>query len=474
MCQCLLKQLPDEVDIALVLNPKLSTVDLLSTICDELSVPYDRYRKTLKHLIDPLNHYLLTAHAKGRRTVLMIDEAQNLGFDVLEQIRLLTNLETSKTKLLQIILIGQPELKKRLESRQLRQLNQRITARYHLMPLNETETRQYIHHRVAISHGQPDIFKSAAIHRIFQLSSGIPRLINLICDRSLLGAYANNTRQVTKSIVNQAAHEIDSRLISVQRKTRLTTLISVLIFSIVFAAFFHSREWNRLNFLKNLPVSVTSKQQDKMVISGPVNHQNPARQKAEFRTYIQHSDLTLQRAFKSLLKHWNLAQTKSLDCTQLALNCLADTTSWAELVSLHRPAIMEFPLEKLNKHYLLLISVKNGQPVFMNDDTEISFSLEEVISIWQGKFLMLWKSPYEKVNIIYPHQHSPAVIWLRKQFDLSTGGEHADYFDGDLLLKVQGFQASHQLLADGIAGPRTIIHLQNQNTPHTTRSQRVH
>lgn len=200
LCHCLLEQLPDNVDIALVLNPKLNAIELLATVCDELQITYDQDKQTLKSLVDSLNHHLLEAHALGRKTVLMIDEAQNLSLDVLEQIRLLTNLETSKTKLLQIILIGQPELKQLLEKKELRQLNQRITARYHLSPLSYSDTKKYIEHRLIVCGGDEKIFTHNAIKKVYKLTGGIPRLINILADRGLLGAYATNNPNVTKKI----------------------------------------------------------------------------------------------------------------------------------------------------------------------------------------------------------------------------------------------------------------------------------
>jgi general secretion pathway protein A len=183
--------------------------------------------------------------------------------------------------------------------------------------------------------------------------------------------------------------------------------------------------------------------------------------------YLQQPELTLQRAFGDLLRRWQLPAVNHPDCAQLPLNCLADKASWPELIALQRPAIMEFPVNINEKRFLLLIAVKNGQPVFANENTEISFPLQQVLSLWQGNYLLLWQSPHAKVEVISPHQQSPAVVWLREQLDLqegvSTQVRSTDYFDDTLQAKVLAFQQSQQLRADGIAGPRTIIHLQNHN-----------
>ena len=180
--RCLLEQLPHDTDIAIILNPALNAMELLATACDELGISYDVDNHTLKTLTDKLHGFLLENHARGRKTVLLIDEAQHLDFDVLEQIRLLTNLETNSEKLLQIILIGQPELAQMLAQPELRQLNQRITARYNLEPLNLDETGAYIHHRLQVAGMSPDriIFPSSVVRGIYQRTRGIPRVINVL------------------------------------------------------------------------------------------------------------------------------------------------------------------------------------------------------------------------------------------------------------------------------------------------------
>ncbi len=208
VCRAFLEQLPLDVDVALVLNPALTAVELLHAICDEFGLDVPAPEQSAKVLVDRLNRFLLDAHARGRRPVLIIDEAQNLRPKVMEQIRLLTNLETPKQKLLQIFLIGQPELRGVLASPDLRQLNQRITARFHLKPLGVNETAAYIDHRIAVAGVDRPLFTAAALRRVHRYSGGVPRLINLLCDRALLGAAVSRRMQVTPAIVNQAAREV--------------------------------------------------------------------------------------------------------------------------------------------------------------------------------------------------------------------------------------------------------------------------
>ncbi len=207
LCRCLLSQLPDDVDVALLLNPNLDSKELLAAICDELKIEYQSTSEP-KQLLAKLNDFLLTRFAEGRHTVVIIDEAQLLSGEVLEQIRLLTNLETTTRKLLQIILIAQPEFNATLQRTDLRQLTQRITARYHLSPLSSRETSEYIRYRLGVAGCQRSLFSGGAVQHIFKRSAGVPRLVNVICDRALMGAYAKDMTAVTASIARTAAREV--------------------------------------------------------------------------------------------------------------------------------------------------------------------------------------------------------------------------------------------------------------------------
>jgi general secretion pathway protein A len=208
LCRCLLEQLPPEVDVALILNPRVTVTEFLASVCEELRIPHKGELWSVKLLVDSLHRYLLEAHARGRRTVLIVDEAQQLPPSVLEQIRLLTNLETPTRKLLQIILIGQPELATLLTQRNLRQLNQRITARFHLTSLRQRETSTYIRHRLRVAGGDSALFAPSAIRTVYRLSGGIPRLVNILCDRALLAGYARGARRVTPAMVRRAARDV--------------------------------------------------------------------------------------------------------------------------------------------------------------------------------------------------------------------------------------------------------------------------
>ncbi len=216
VCRCLLEQIPEQARVALVLNPRVSAIELLETICDELKIEYPEEGNTVKTYIDRINRFLIEANARNEKTVLIIDEAQNLDSSVLEQLRLLTNLETNQRKLLQIIILGQPELLDILARPEMRQLAQRITARFHLNALSYDEVRAYIAHRLAVAGQNVQLFPEAVLRRLFRLSKGIPRLINILCDRALLGCYVQNIYNVDMRTLNTAAKEVFGELKNVE------------------------------------------------------------------------------------------------------------------------------------------------------------------------------------------------------------------------------------------------------------------
>ena len=242
ICRGLLNELPDDVDIAFVINPRLSATEMLQSVCDDLGIDYAD-GDSLKVLVDSLNAFLLESYARGRNTILIIDEAQNLTDEVLEQLRLLTNLETSEKKLLQLILLGQPELNDKLARPALRQLAQRVTARFHLNPLSYAEMVEYVKHRLHVAGFRGDIFSRPALKHIYARSGGVPRLINVICDRALLGAYTSGQLTVEYPLVATACNEVLqvlpgsgrlSSLVSSGSKTWLWTTMLVVLFVVLF------------------------------------------------------------------------------------------------------------------------------------------------------------------------------------------------------------------------------------------------
>lgn len=241
LCRCMLMQLPENVDVALILNPQISHSELLVTLCDEIGIDYTRDESPI-NLLKMLNEHLLQAYAEGRRMVLVIDEAQLLTRAVLEQIRILTNLETTRQKLMQIILIGQPELSEILGRDDLRQLSQRITARYHLQPLDLRDAREYVKYRLAVAGCKRRVFSNRALRRVYEYSGGVPRLINVICDRALLGAYTRDEKNVSAPVVRKAAREVLGKSLRHRTRTWWTPAVVLAMVLGVLLLFPHTRE----------------------------------------------------------------------------------------------------------------------------------------------------------------------------------------------------------------------------------------
>ncbi len=246
VCRRLLEQLPDDLDVAFILNPRVTVEELLATVCDELGIAYPEGSISVKVFVDRINEFLIGTYAKGRRAVLIIEEAQNLCFGVLEQLRLLTNLETNERKLLQIIMVGQPELRDMLAKPELRQLAQRITARYHLGPLSGEEVAFYVSHRLSVAGGSGALFPASTMRKLSRLTDGIPRLINVLCDRALLGAYVQGKDGVDMVTLTKAAREVSgnsNRALSIAGYEKL--LAGVIIIVIALSAFYYHRRTAR-------------------------------------------------------------------------------------------------------------------------------------------------------------------------------------------------------------------------------------
>jgi len=481
LCHCLLQQIPENIDIALILNSKLNAIELLATICDELGIVYNKNQQSLKNLIDRLNQHLLTTHANGRRTVVLIDEAQNLSMEVLEQIRLLTNLETNKTKLLQIILVGQPELKELLKRQDLRQLNQRITARYHLLPLSLDETRAYIRHRLIVCNGNPEIFKQSAIRKIYKLSSGIPRVINILCDRALLGAYSTNTHVITPKIVRDAANE--SLGVANEKSSSLSALLGLLLLSCIAAGIYFQPYW--LKAINHAPVNLATTQPVLQVKPENTNQPQPlvrkepppieqintipAAKMTTFNDWINNPDYSLNTALISALKIWGkpIPTNQQVDCNYVettGLRCVFGKASWKDMLAIDRPAILEFSLTGEEKRHALLTGFGKNQSMIHFKDNMI-FPVADALKYWNGYYLMLEQSPTPDVKLIYPHQTSDNILWLRHLLDSIDGKsatvEQPRFYDDDLVARVMNFQHQYQLPEDGLVGSKTMAQLKN-------------
>ena len=472
-------RLPENADVAVVLNPQLSALEFLRTICEELGVSTPDEKDSSKALIDALNHYLLTAHGNGRRTIVVVDEAQNLARDVLEQVRLLTNLETPKQKLLQIILIGQPELRELLARTDLRQLAQRITGRYHLEPLSRDEAAEYVEHRLRVAGALGEIFDGAAKNEVFKLSQGVPRLINVICDRALLGAYSRESRRVTRTIVRRAAAEISGKTYTsplLQWATPVMVTAAVLL--IVFGAwslYLDQKSQAPAETQANVSPVTTELPPPKPTI--PVQEPPPETNIAdeppqEPETSLDEqlllaSDLTnIETALATLLDIWGLDNSNAANACNAAqttgFECLGQRGSWNNLRQLDRPAILTLTDNQGDSHLVVLTAIQGDHAELSIAGVSVSHRLEDVSELWFGQFLLIWKPPNGVSVALVPGATGPNVIWLRESLvaiDERYRAEpmESDVYDNTLATRVREFQRDHRLIVDGLAGTQTQI-----------------
>ena len=482
----LLNRMPANADVAVVLNPQLSVREFLVTVCEELSVPVPEDRGSIKALIDALNHHLLDAHADGRRTILVMDEAQNLAPDVLEEVRMLTNLETSKQKLLQIILIGQPELRDVLARNDLRQLAQRITGRYHLEPLSREETAQYIEHRLKVAGALGEVFDNGAKREVFRLSQGVPRLINVICDRALLGAYSSETRRVTRRMVRRAAAEITGK-----PRTATWPRWAVPAFgaaaAVVIALGFLSLLDARRDFVDaNVdpqPAAATVAQPapeavpDPVVTSAAVVEEPTPEESLDARLQLA-SDLTnTESALATLLELWGIEYRRGVrgcsQATAAGLECLFQRGSWSGLKQFDRPAVLTLVDSRGAAHRVVLSAIEGETVELLIGGVTVTHRITEVSEMWFGQYLLLWRPPSGASAAIGPGTRGPEVVWLRQSLAAigeryQTAAVDSDEFDDDLQQQVRAFQRDHRLDVDGLAGHQTQIIINTLLAPDDT------
>lgn len=508
--------MPD-LDIALCWNPHLEVREFVATICDELGVDYDARRDTsLKDLVDRLNRHLLATHANNRRTVLIIDEAQNLSRGVLEQLRLLTNLETHKHKLLRIILVGQPELEQLLARHDLRQLSQRITARFKLTPLGYGETRAYVQHRLKLAGGSQHLFSAAALLVLRRYTAGVPRLINMVCERALMGGYAHARSRIGPLIVSRAALETLPR----ERRGRWLRVAvpaaSLAGLAVVGALAWYpgieltrAAEWIQTGSAgAETPVAGESvgspgpaspTRVEDMVATGAGGDSyrpDPAvdteadsdgskgdaatdDSEASGDTDVSSGSggsTTAQATaapggipsgdadITQLLRLWGVfgAEVRT-DCDNLRvgdLRCLADSGNFGMIERYNRPALLTIRHEE-RTHKVLLSSLDGPNATLVGADGTRRISRAALSRIWNGRFEVVWRAD-SGVSLIQPGAVGSAVVWLRKRLDRIDGqnpetqlGPASPVYDKALERRLRAFQSANGLEADGMAGPRT-------------------
>jgi general secretion pathway protein A len=501
VCRCLLEQLPEHAEVAFILNPKYSITELLEAICDELKISYQHSAHRIKGYIDALNAHLLESHARGINTVLIIDEAQNLSFDVLEQIRLLTNLETSSQKLLQIILIGQPELLATLARPELRQLNQRITARYHLKALSREELSAYVGHRLAVGGRAAPLFTRAALRRLHRLTGGVPRMVNIICDRALLGAYVERCNRVDWWVLNRAAREILGQ--AERRPSRWRwALLPLLLMGLLLAGFLLPGGRELLALMRpDPPPLVQSDSQaqppplaveaiaepepeplaeppaeivEAQVVATPPALANPADWQWPDATDLAATEVL---AYQSLFRRWGLdfdPRRAPVVCRFARLHrrgCLQQVANLDELLKLNLPAVINLHNRGGQSFHAALVALDgSAASATLELAGELQrVDLDELRLAMQGSQLLLWRMPPGYREPIRPEASSPVVPWLEARLAQLQGRAAAlqpgQHYDEPLQLQVLAFQHHYQLVTDAVIGPQTLIQLSALTEP---------
>jgi general secretion pathway protein A len=484
----LLAQKLEHVDVAVVLNPRQNETEFVAAICDELDIKYPK-KGTLKSRVDALNAHLLEAHAQGRRTVVIIDEAQNLQPEVLEQVRLLTNLETDKEKLLRIMLVGQPELSQLLARPDLRQLAQRITARYHLTPLEPRETGEYISHRLQVAGGSPNLFTPAAVEAIQRHSRGVPRLVNVLCDRALLGAYATGEKSITPELVERAAREVGGELPPPPRR-KLPVLDAAIVAAILaIGAWWFWRE-QTVNAPPVEPVAEAQPEPEPAPAPAETPPPAPAAAAAAGAAAVNPA-ITLDDLLRAaqplpvvlaaLVEIWhaqprvNLGENVCQALSRERIGCYKSLGTWADLRVLNRPAILTLSSGRGGTQHVLLRELADGTALLETGAGPLRVPLDQVGLLWTGEFLMLWKRETSDA-FIGPQTRGDSIVWLRERLAEAERRELqaplVSSFDDDLREQLLRFQMKHGLDRDGLAGPRTLIVLSNLKAPPGTPTLR--
>ena len=515
ICRSLFQEAPEETDIALIINPKLNVNDLLASICDELKISYPKTHPTSKTYISKLNEHLIKTHAEGRNTILIIDEAQNLNTDTLEAIRVLTNLETDEQKLLQIILIGQPELRDRLNAPEMEQLNQRITARFHLRALSPKQVKEYIKHRLKTGEGNEDLFSNSNINYVYKLTGGIPRLINVLCDRTLLGAYVLRKKTITNEIIQKAAREalgkrIKPRVVGINWAMVMALSIAGLLIAATVLIFLYEKNPELFvsaketdttktvasNVAQVIPAleEVKESGEDEVEISS-VNDENLVVNDEEIKQVQSLVDIVeeeiveedtqqvendkaevevlsslapRQWAFHVLFRSWNIeySDANSNPCEfaqQHELLCFSGRGDVRMLQRLNRPVILTKG-QSSQLTYLVIQSAQQNEVVVLEPGGSHRVSWQQIQDYWQGEFELLWK-PLARLEYIRPSMRGDFVKDIDRNLSIvlnrpPEGGTLSDYTDS-MVEEVKIFQRMQRIVPDGVIGPLTQIYMNN-------------
>jgi general secretion pathway protein A len=465
----LLEQIPEYAAIAFIFNPKLTVEELLATICDEFGITYSDGNSSIKVFVDSINSFLLSSHAEGRKTVLIIDEAQNLSEDVLEQLRLLTNLETNQQKLLQIILLGQPELRDKLASQELRQLSQRIIARYHLGALSKSDINSYVRHRLSVSGSKEQLFSDSAINKLYQLTDGVPRLINVICDRALLGAFAQERSDVSKSILKEAAGEVLGELKKHRQSSfsKAAIWVSLVFVFVIFGVLLGT------TYYKNEPLNDNKPEEPELIVPEPIIPVIKMPKPIVHDTLQWPDNIPITNStkitFQTLFSQWNISYSQGYNDSMCkfaktkGLNCLHKKGNLRSLLLLNRPAALQLFNDQGQGYYIAMTSVTEETATVIVGSENIVIPVSLIESHWFGDYIILWRPPPDYPGPIRSGHSGAVVQWLDNQLavlnDRPLSQLDSPIYGIELETEVKKFQVIEGLIPDGVVGAHTIIRL---------------
>ncbi len=472
---------PPGVDVALVINPRLTPAELVATIGDELGLPPCPGEGSLKTLVDRLNRHLLALHAAGRRPVVIIDEAQGLSREALEQVRLLTNLETTTRKLLQVVLIGQPELAATMARRDLRQLAQRVTARFHLVPLDRRETAAYVAHRMQTAGATRPIFGAGALALVHRFSRGLPRLINAVCDRALLGAFVQGDLTVGRRTVRRAAAELQGR-----RRPHWSWGAGLAVAgSLAVAA-----GWWASDLFRTLDRATVASPPAEVHPEAPVVSPKPRPSRLE--ALLQEGALAgeTEEAFAAASSRWGVdfaSLPGATACERVVgagLHCVYGRGTWEAVVRHNRPAILELARGD-ERHHVAVVGVDGDDLLLAAGTVEWAVPRAEVEALWGGDYAILWRSDPPLPELLRPGESSASVARLAELLGRidGQGRRHpSGWYDAALQRRVVAFQHSRGLDPDGLVGEQTWAALSREvegtaptlEVPSARRSRVVH
>ncbi len=465
VCRAFLEQVPPACRVAYVFNPQLTVPELLQTVLREFGIEAPAEAGSVKAHVDALNDFLLSLHAQGEQAVLVIDEAQNLSAGVLEQLRLLTNLETAERKLLQIVLIGQPELRQMLARPELEQLNQRVIARYHLGALSAEETAAYVRHRLAVAGGRGEgPFTAGALRQMHSLTGGVPRRINLLADRALLGAYAQGRGGVDAATVRRAAAEVFGRPAALAWwPHRAAPLLGVAALALLLggglAWALMQRPWAPPPTQLQAPATPAPAPApaqaavDASASAAPaVGPREPVSTDPAALLAAAHGDAG--RAWRELALRWNVAIGEGDPCVaaqQAALACFRNSSGGLPLVQqLARPGIVTLREGRGPAVHAVLLALDADSATLQAGAQHVRLALPVLARLWRGDFATFWRTPdgWSGGTLATPQ----ARDWLQQQLAAAGTPE-----GGGLRSQVLAFQIAQGLPADGVAGPRTLM-----------------